>query len=82
MRQLPTFLVAVASVVCGGGLALAADQTILGKSLVIKGGADPAKRKITVTGKEKNSANSVVGNPTQIGSAGGAILELTANGVA
>jgi hypothetical protein len=70
-------------VACAATVALAADQTILGKALTVKDpkpGVDATKRKVDVTGKEENSPNTLVGNPTQAGSAGGAILEVFANG--
>lgn len=83
MRQLPKLLAVVAGVVCAAGVGLAAEQTILGNSLIVRDpepGVEPTKRKIRVTGREKNSANSLAGDPTQMGSAGGAVLEISANG--
>jgi hypothetical protein len=57
--------------VFAGGLAYAADQTILGNSLTVKdpipGPTGVAKRKITGKGKEKGSSNTIVGNPTTLG---------------
>jgi hypothetical protein len=61
-------------------LALAADQTILGRAFTVKNGNAPTQRKVVGVAKEKNSSNTLVGNPTAPGSAGGAILELTALG--
>ena len=61
------------------GSALAADQTILGKILVIKDpspGGDPAKRSTVAVGKETDSPNTIVGDPTTIGTT----LILIANG--
>src|SRR5262249_39376412 len=60
-------------------VAYAADQTILGKSLQVKDpkpGVDPAKRTIVGLGKEKNSPNTIVGDPT----VAGAILTVFADG--
>jgi hypothetical protein len=61
-------------------LALAADQTIRGKAFTVKSGNNPSQRKVVGVGTEKNSPNTLVGNPTAPGSAGGAILELSALG--
>jgi hypothetical protein len=61
-------------------LAIAADQTIRGKAYTVKSGSNPSQRKVVGVGTEKNSANTLVGNPTAPGSAGGAILELSAAG--
>lgn len=55
---------------------LAADQTVLGKTLLVKDRGAPAKRSILATAKEKKSANTIVGTPTT----GGATLALTVNG--
>ena len=38
------------------------------------------KRKLTSSAKELNSANTITGDPTLSGSAGGAILTIIANG--
>jgi hypothetical protein len=60
--------IAFASVfVFAAGLAYAADQTILGNSLTVKNPSTPDKRKITGKGKEKNSTNTLVGNPVLLG---------------
>jgi hypothetical protein len=53
--------------VFAGGLAYAADQTILGNSLTVKNPSTPDKRKVTGKGKEKGSTNTIVGNPTTFG---------------
>jgi hypothetical protein len=63
-----------------GSLALAADQTILGRVLTVKNPGDPIKRKIVGVGKEKASPNTIVGNPTTIGPTGGGIVRVIANG--
>jgi hypothetical protein len=62
------------------GLAGAADQTILGRSLLVKNPGTPDKRKITSSAKESASPNTITGDPTLSGSAGGAILTVIANG--
>jgi hypothetical protein len=57
-----------------GGWALASDQKVLGKSFVVK------NRKLTSSAKELNSPNTITGDPTRSGSAGGAILTIIAKG--
>lgn len=56
--------------------ALAADQTILGKSLTVKNPATPDRRKVSVQAKEAGSPNAIVGNPTTTG----AMLTISLNG--
>jgi hypothetical protein len=54
----------------GGSMIHAADQTILGKRLLVKDpkpGLDPTKRKIVAEGKEKASPDGIVGDPTLVG---------------
>jgi len=83
MRSFSKFLAVAVGLGCAASLAIAGEQTILGKSLTVKqkpGGTDPTSRKITGSGKEKNSSGTLVGNPTLAGSAGGAILQVFANG--
>lgn len=63
-----------------GGVAFTADQTILGRSLVVKDPGTASKRKVSSVAKEKASANTIVGNPTLSGSAGGAILTVFVDG--
>lgn len=76
----PRFQVLTVMFVAGCvGLALAADQTILGKAFSVKDpkpGVDAAKRKVTATGFEKNSATTLVGDPTLLSPAGGGVLEV------
>src|SRR5215813_11255660 len=82
MRYRLLFLAAVAGAACSAITALAEEQTIAGKSFLVQdmsSGADPTKRKISVIGKEKDSPNPLVGDPTQTGSAGGALLEIFAD---
>jgi hypothetical protein len=65
MRQIVRSLAAAAAVACAATVALAAEQTILGKALTVKDpkpGVDLTTRKVDVTGKEKNSPNTLVGN--------------------
>src|SRR5262245_37752677 len=81
MRSFSKFLAAAAAIACAATMAFAIDQTILGKSLSVKQKpGDPTSRKIASSAKEKNSINTLVGDPTQSGSAGGAILQVFANG--
>src|SRR5262249_40718059 len=81
MRSFSKFLAAAAGLGCAAGLAFAADQTILGKSLTVKQKpCDSPSRKITGVANEKNSPNTLVGDPTLSGSAGGAILDVFASG--
>ncbi len=83
MRHGARILATVAGMACAAGLAFAAEQTVLGKSLTVKDGkpgVDPTKRKVSASGLERNSPNTLVGSPTMSGTAGGAILEVFANG--
>jgi uncharacterized protein DUF5050 len=80
MRKLARILLVSA---CAVGLAAiaayAADQTILGRFFSVKaelGG--PTKTKVSAL--EKNSNDTLVGDPTATGSAGGAILQIFVNG--
>jgi hypothetical protein len=75
-------LAAAALMLFSGAPAWAADQTILGKFLLVKDPApdaspDPAKRKIKVYGKENPSTATIVGDPV----ADGATLRIVANGM-
>jgi hypothetical protein len=52
------------------GIGYAADQTILGKQVLVKDpkpGVDPTKRKVVGQGKETASPKSIVGDPTTSG---------------
>lgn len=56
-----------------------ADQTLLGKGLLVKdpsAGADATKRKVVALAREVASPNTIVGSPA----AAGAVLEIVANG--
>lgn len=56
-----------------------ADQTILGKALVVKDsseGTDETRRRIVVSARESDSPESIVGSPH----AAGAVLDIIANG--
>ena len=58
-----------------------ADQTILGKSFSVKAKpGDARKTNVDGSASEKRSDNTVVGDPTAAGSAGGAILTVFASG--
>src|SRR5262245_30348984 len=81
MRNFSKFLALAAGLGCAASLAFAADQSILGKSFLVKQNpSNPATRKIVGSGKEKNSSATFFGNPTLNGSAGGAILQIFAQG--
>jgi hypothetical protein len=82
MGKLARFVIAGAATVgLVAGLALAADQTILGKSFSVKAKpGDPTKTKITGSASEKDSPNTLVGDPTLAGSAGGAVLTIFVDG--
>jgi len=54
----------------------AADQTVLGKRLLVKDPSTPDKRRIVAKAKEVASDNSIVGDPV----ANGALLTVTAEG--
>jgi hypothetical protein len=64
------------------GTALAADQLIQGRSLVVKdptGGADVNKRNVLIVALERGSLSTITGDPTApVG--GGAVLKIFANG--
>ena len=62
--------------VFAGGIAYAAQQTILGSSFLVKNPSTPDKRKVTGKAKEPASPNTVVGSPTTLGG----VLVLTASG--
>ena len=66
-------LAAVLSMILAGW-ANAADQTILGRSFIVKNPGSPDKRRVTGAAKEVDSPNTLTGDPTLPGSAGGAIL--------
>lgn len=71
-------LVSLALFAGSAGQANAADQLILGSKIVVKDSkpGDPAKRTVIGIGKEKASAETIVGDPT----VGGATLVIIANG--
>ena len=82
MKRFVLWSTALAVVLClAGEWARAADQTIRGKSLLVRNPDTPERRKISGVAKEEGSANVIVGNPALAGSAGGAILTVAANGV-
>ena len=66
-------LAAVLSMILAGW-AHAADQMILGRSLLVKNPGAPNQRKVTGLAKVVRSSNTIEGNPTVSGSAGGALL--------
>jgi len=81
MRSFSKFLAVAVGLGCAASLAFAMDQTVTGKSLTVKQKpGDATSRKITGAANEKGSSNTIVGNPTLVGSAGGAILDVFASG--
>src|SRR5262245_8828899 len=70
MRQV---LLLGCSVLCAAAVAQGADQTVLGRSLIIKSSGIPT---ITLKAKESASDDTLVGDPVS----GGATLTITANG--
>jgi hypothetical protein len=63
------------------GPARPADQTVLGKSFSVKAKpGDARKTNVDGSASEKRSDDTLVGDPTGAGSAGGAILTIFANG--
>jgi len=82
MSRLGRFL--VLGVAGMGFLASAAytdDQTILGRSITVKNKpGDSAKRRVRGSAREKSSSNTLIGDPTLGGGAGGAVLTILANG--
>ncbi len=72
-----TILVAVLAT-----LASAAEQTILGRRLVVKNpsASDPGRRKVIATATEQGGGHTIVGDPTLPGSPSGAVLGVIANG--
>jgi hypothetical protein len=82
MSTLGRFLVlGVGAVPILATAAYTGDQTILGKSIAVKSKpGDPAKRKVKGSAREKSSTNTLVGDPTSAGGAGGALLTIFANG--
>lgn len=63
-------------VALAAGAAYGADQTILGQSFLARDAGHATRRKVVTTGKETNSPNTLVGDPT----ASGATLTITAHG--
>lgn len=76
MRRTITLWVLAVSLSALACWAWAADQTILGRSFIVKNPGGPEKRKVTGVGKEENSPETIVGDPT----VGGATLTVIANG--
>jgi hypothetical protein len=83
MREISKLVALAGGIAFAASLAYGADQMLLGKSLTVKdptAGVDPSKRSIKGSAKEKGSSSPLVGNPTLSGSAGGALLDIFANG--
>src|SRR5262245_58321604 len=80
MRKLVRLLAAGACAASLVAVAYAADQTILGKSFSVKAKpGDATKTNVSTSADEKNSSNTLVGNPT-LSSGGGAILSISEDG--
>jgi hypothetical protein len=71
----------LAAVLATAGGAVAAEQTVLGTAFTVKNptGAND-KRGVIGVAKEKGSSNTLVGDPTLNGIAGGAVLDVSADG--
>ena len=81
MREFSKLAALAGGIAFAASLAYAADQTILGKSLTVKNPTgDNAQRFIKGSGKEKGSSGTLTGDPTLSGTAGGAFLDIFANG--
>lgn len=70
------FVRAAAMVALAASIAAAADQTILGKKLIVKVTTPVDRRKLTMVALERNTPNTLLGDPT----VGGATVELRLNG--
>jgi hypothetical protein len=55
--------------------AVAADQKVFGKIVLVKNNLDPAKRKVKYLAKEAASASTIVGNPTVDGATFEIVME-------
>lgn len=53
----------------------AADQTVLGRSIIVRNPSSPVKRKLKVVGTDKSSPNTIVGNPALSGATLRVLLE-------
>jgi hypothetical protein len=83
MREISKLVALAGGIAFAASMAYGANQTILGKALTVKdpsAGADPAKRSIKGSAKEKASSAPLSADPTLAGSAGGAFLDIFANG--
>ncbi len=69
---------AVVAVVCCVSSPFAADQTLLGRRLLLRspGLVDPYRRSIQITAHEKQSTNTLTGDPTSAGSGGTIMLTI------
>ena len=79
MAQAVTAFIVAAALSVVAPAAAVADQTVLGRSFVVKDpapGIDPSRRTIVVLGKEPGSPNTLVGDPQ----AHGATVQVIANG--
>ena len=82
MRRLAIVAAAIVAAAAVAAPVRGADQTITGGRLVVANPdpADPGRRKVVATARESRSTSTIAGDPTVAGSAGGAVLEVVANG--
>src|SRR5262245_42481233 len=79
MSRVSRLVWAAVGVVCTAAPGFADEQTVLGRSLILKQTA-LGIRSLKASGTERDSLNTLVGDPTQMGSAGGAVLDVIVNG--
>src|SRR5262249_15514371 len=80
MKLIVSILSAIALLMTGASTGHAGDQLVLGNAFILANPGLPKLRAASASALEGNSTATIVGDPTQPGSAGGAILELIANG--
>jgi hypothetical protein len=84
-RGVCTLLAGAFAAACLAGPAVAAEQTVLGRKLVVKNPqpADPSQRSVSALAIERGSGAPLNGDPTVVtAGAGGAVLEIAALGTA
>ena len=84
-RAVRTLLAGAFAAACLAGPAFAAEQTVLGRKLVVKNPqpADPTQRSVSALAIERGSGAPLNGDPTvATAGAGGAVLEIAALGTA
>src|SRR5262245_3562931 len=80
MRRLAICMLLVTCVALRAGPAVGADQLVLGDTFVLLNSDLLNQRAANASALERNATATIVGDPTQTGSAGGAILTLIADG--